>query len=50
MRDEHHKSNRRKLEFQTGVPGRIGGRESTSEPTLAYTHHLADSSLRPVPG
>jgi hypothetical protein len=34
-------SNRRKLEFQTGVPGRIGGRAPTNEPTLAHTHHHA---------
>jgi hypothetical protein len=44
----HHNSNRRKLEFQTGVTERIGDRAlSTSGVTLAYTPHHASRSLRP---
>jgi hypothetical protein len=39
---DHNNSNRRKLEFQTGVTERIGDRAlSTSKLTLAYTPHHA---------
>jgi hypothetical protein len=43
----HHNSNRRKLEFQTGVTERIGGRAlSTSGVTPAYTPHHDKGCLR----
>lgn len=46
-RPDHNNSNRRKLEFQTGVTERIGGRAlSTSELTLAYTRHHDKGCLR----
>lgn len=37
---DHNNSNRRKLEFQTGVTDRIGNRaQSTNDLSRAYTHH-----------